>query len=51
MYVVKVANNSGKIKEWDRFFELESAQHERNLLICEHDFWPEDVFVEEVKLN
>jgi hypothetical protein len=48
MFVVKVCNNSGKFKEWDVFLFSDQAQRERDLLIAEHDFWPDDVIVEKV---
>ena len=46
MYIVKITNNHGKLKEWDVFYDEVSANRERDLLISEHDFWPDDVFVE-----
>lgn len=51
MYVVFVINNSGRRKEWDRFYEPETASRERNLLIVEHAFHPEEVFVEDTNQN
>ena len=48
MYAVKISNNSGKFKEWDIFPFLEQAQRERELLIAEHDFYPDDVIVERI---
>ena len=48
MFAVKVCNNSGKFKEWDMFHFLEQAQHERELLIAEHDFYEDDVIVEKI---
>ena len=48
MYAVKIANNSGKTITWDYFPYKDQADHERDLLIAEHDFWPDDVFVEKV---
>ena len=48
MFAVKVCNNSGKFKEWDVFPFEDQAQHERDLVIAEHDFYPDDVIVEKI---
>ena len=48
MYAVKFCNNSGRFKEWDVFYYLEQAQRERELLIAEHEFYPDDVIVEKI---
>lgn len=48
MYRVSIANNSGKTMTWDYFYYEEQAQHERDLLIDEHDFYPDDVFINEI---
>lgn len=48
MYVVKICNNSGKFVEWERSNFKEEANRERDIVIAEHDFWPEDVIVEEI---
>lgn len=48
MYAVKICNNSGKFKEWDIFPYEDQAQHERELVIAEHVFYPDDVIVEEI---
>lgn len=48
MFVVKMCNNSGKFKERENIPFLEQAQHERDLLIAEHDFYADDVIVEKI---
>lgn len=48
MYAVKICNNSGKYKEWDVFPFSDQAQRERELVIAEHDFYPDDVIVEKI---
>lgn len=48
MYAVKICNNSGKFKEWDIFPYLDQAQRERDLVIAEHDFFPDEVIVEKI---
>lgn len=48
MYAVKICNNSGKFKEWDIFSNLDQANRERELVIAEHDFYPDDVIVEKI---
>ena len=48
MYAVKICNNSGKFKEWDVFPFSNQAQRERELVIIEHDFCPDEVIVEKI---
>ena len=48
MYAVKICNNSGKFKEWDIFSFEDCAQRERDLVIAEHEFYPDDVIVEKI---
>lgn len=48
MYAVKICNNSGKFKEWDIFLYSDQAHRERELIIAEHDFFPDDVIVEKI---
>ena len=48
MYAVKICNNSGKFKEWDVFPFSDQAQRERDLVIAEYDFHPDEVIVEKI---
>ena len=48
MYAVKICNNSGKYKEWDVFPFSDQAQRERDLVIDEHDFDPDEVIIEKI---
>ena len=48
MFVVKIANNSGKTVNWDYFPTRAQAERERELLHDEHDFWYDDIFIDEI---
>lgn len=48
MYAVKICNNSGRFKEWDVFPFEDQAQRERELVIAEHEFFPDEVIVEKI---
>lgn len=48
MYAVKVCNNSGKFKDWDLFPFEDQAKRERDLVIAEHHFYPDEVIVEKI---
>ena len=48
MYAVKICNNSGKFKEWDVFPFSDQAQRERDLVIDEYKFNPNEVIVEKI---
>lgn len=46
MWYVKICNSRGLMIIWDKLASKEEAQKERDNLIWDHEFLPEDVFVE-----
>lgn len=47
MYYVKLFNAEGGLVVWSRHGERRLAENSRANLIEEHDFYPEDVIIEE----